>query len=143
MDNVEWSPPVLTFVIERHGGRALRSTWAELQRWAVDLDRRTATCERAGHRQLSPRSGRVDVAAIADEIAGLIIGGVIDDRLRWFGGGRVRVEMGRIFPKASGYKQTVQGRRRRLRETLVEVLGRRGWGHLGRNTFAKVNPQPN
>ena len=51
MENVEWHPPILTFLIERHGGTVLGSARAELQRWTVDLDRRTATCERVGHRQ--------------------------------------------------------------------------------------------
>jgi hypothetical protein len=143
MEHVEWRPPVLVFEIERHGGTVLGSTRAELQRWSIDVDRRTATCERAGHRQLSPMAERIDVEPIADEIAGRIIGGVIDDRLRWLGDGRVRVEMGKIFPKASGYKQAVQGRRRRLRDTLVGILGGRGWAHLGRNSFAKVDSLAN
>ena len=138
MERVEWHPPVLAFTIERHGGTALGSTRAELQRWAVNLDRGTATCERAGHRQLSPMARRVDVGPIAEEIAGLIVGGVIDDRLRWLGDGRVRLEVGRIFPERSGYKQTVQGRRKRLREALIEALGPKGWGHLGRNTFGQT-----
>ena len=83
MEHVEWNPPVLTFVIERHGGTVLGSTRAELQRWTVDLDRKTATCERAGHRQLSPMAKRVDVGSIADEVANKIVGGESDDRLTW------------------------------------------------------------
>src|SRR5262249_3805180 len=103
MEQVQWNPPVLTFVVERHGGTVLGSTRAQLQRWSIDVDRSTATCERAGHRPLSPMAERIDIAPIADEVAGLIIGGVIDDRLRWLCDGRVRVEMGRIFSRASGY----------------------------------------
>ena len=86
---------------------------------------------------------RIDVAPISEEIAGLIVGGVIDDRLRWLGDARVRVEVGRIFPEGSGHKRTVQGRRRRLREALIGALAPKGWVHLGRNTFVKVNPQAN
>ena len=37
-------------------------------------------------------------------------------------------------------KQTVQGRRRRLREALIEGLTATGWTHLGRNTFGRTNP---
>ena len=48
--------------------------------------------------------------------------------------------MGRIFPERSGYKQTVQGRRKRLRDALIESLGPKGWGHLGRNTFGQTTP---
>jgi hypothetical protein len=137
MEQVEWQPPILSFMIERHGGAVLGSTRAELQRWSVDLDRWTATVDQVGRRQLSPTASRVDVKPIAAEIAGLILGGVSDERLRWLGDGRVRIEMGRIFPERSGFKQTVQGRRSRLRESLIESLGRMGWQHLGRNVFAK------
>ena len=69
MEQVEWHRPILTFLIERHGGTVLGSTRAELQRWTVDLDRQTATCERTGHRQLSPMERRVDVVSIADDVA--------------------------------------------------------------------------
>ena len=138
MERVEWHRPILTFLIERHGGTVLGSTRAELQPWSVDLDRGTATCERTGHRQLSPMARRVDVGPIADEVAGRIVVGKSDDRLSWLGDGRVRVELGRIFPERSGYKQTVQGRRQRLREALIERLTTKGWAHLGRSTFGQA-----
>jgi hypothetical protein len=86
---------------------------------------------------------RVYVGPIADEIAGLIVGGVPDDRLRWRRDGRVQLEMGKIFPKESGYKPTVEGRRARLRDRLIEILPERGWEHIGRNVFAKVDSQAN
>lgn len=140
MEHVEWHPPVLTFVIERHGGTVLGSTRADIQRWTVDLDQQTATCEPSGHRQLSSMARRVDVDPIADEVAVKIGTGEADDRFRWLGDGRVRVEMGRIFPEGSGYKQTVQGRRRRFREALIDRLSTMGWTHLGRNTFGRTPP---
>jgi hypothetical protein len=140
MEQVEWSPPKLIFVIERHGGTVLGSIRADLQRWTVDLEQRTATCERTGHRQLSPMAKRIDVEPIADEIAGMILSGEPDDRLVWLPDGRVRVEMGKIFPEGSGYKQTVQGRRTRLRRALIDRLSTRGWVHLGRNRFGQTSP---
>jgi len=140
MGQVEWNSPVLTFTIERHGGTVLGSTRAEVQQWTVDLDSQTAACESIGHRQLSPMAGRVDVEPVADEIAEKILSGEPDDRLRWLPDGRVRVEMGKVFPKGSGYKQTVQGRRRRLREALIERLEPSGWIDLGRNTFGRAVP---
>jgi hypothetical protein len=140
MENAEWHPPRLTFVLARHGGTVQGSSRAKLQGWAVDLDQKTATCEGIGHRQLSPMAKRVDAEPIADEIAEKIGGGERDDRLRWLPDGRVRVQMGKIFPEGSGYKQTVQGRRRRLREALIERLSTKGWVHLGRNTFGRTVP---
>src|SRR4051812_47015376 len=52
MEKVVWSPPVLTFVIERHGGTVNGSTRAELQHWTVDLDAGTAEIAESKTRQL-------------------------------------------------------------------------------------------
>jgi hypothetical protein len=60
MEHVDLQPPVLSFSIERHGGIVNGSTRAELQRWKVDRDLQTATCELIGHRQLSPLARRLD-----------------------------------------------------------------------------------
>ena len=38
IEQVRWEPPVLSFVIERHGALAFRSIYAELHQWEVDLD---------------------------------------------------------------------------------------------------------
>jgi hypothetical protein len=113
-------------------------TRAELQQWAVDLDRKTATCQCAGHRQLHPMAKRIDVQPIVDEITTRIVMGDRDDRLRWLKDGSVRVEVGKVFPGGSGYKHTIQGRRRRLRAALIERLRPDGWVHLGRNTFGRT-----
>src|SRR4051812_8749544 len=45
MEDVVWNPPQLTFSVERHGGTVQGSTRAELQRWTVDVERGTASCE--------------------------------------------------------------------------------------------------
>ena len=47
MEAVRWDPPVLSFTIERHGAMSGGSTRAELQQWRIDLDRKTAKCERS------------------------------------------------------------------------------------------------
>ena len=35
MEEVFWEPPILDFVIERHGGTVMGSTRAELQYWTI------------------------------------------------------------------------------------------------------------
>jgi len=139
MEAVQWNPPLLTFTVERHGGTVLGSTRAELQQWTIDLDRMTATCERKRHRQLHPMAKRIDVSSIADDVAQSILDGVTDDRLRWLGDGRVQIQVSKIYPGGSGFKQTVQGRRRRFRKALIEKLSPSGWAHLGRNTYGKTS----
>src|SRR4051794_5739582 len=43
MEDGAWDPPLLTFTVERHGATVLGSTRAELQKWTVDLEKRTAS----------------------------------------------------------------------------------------------------
>ena len=128
MEHVEWHPPVLTFVIERHGGTVLGSTRAELQRWSVDLDRQTATCECTGHRQLSPMARRVDVGSIADEVARKITSGEADDRLtlarRWAcpGGG------GQDLPRKVGIQADRPGTETTIERSLDRETHHKGLG---------------
>src|SRR4051794_33633574 len=42
MEQAEWSPPVLTLVIERHGRTCLGSSRADLHRWTINVIERTA-----------------------------------------------------------------------------------------------------
>jgi hypothetical protein len=124
MEHVVWNPPILTFDIERHGRTVRGSTRGELQRWTVDLARQTATCRSTGHRQMSPMAKRVDVRPVADDVADKIVIGEAHDWLHWFGDGRVRIEMGKIFPEESGFD--------RLRP--------KGWAHVGTNMFGRIGP---
>src|SRR5262250_2809176 len=43
-EDLTWDPPILRFILERHGGTVRGSTRAELHRWEVDVDRGVATC---------------------------------------------------------------------------------------------------
>ena len=43
MEKIEWVPPILRFVVERHGGTVRGSVYAELQSWEVNLNERTAS----------------------------------------------------------------------------------------------------
>jgi len=68
MENVLWRPPILEFVIERHGGTVMGSSRAELQYWAVDLEHKSVTTYVEGYQQISPRAAPLDVKSIAEEI---------------------------------------------------------------------------
>src|SRR3954447_10558198 len=37
-ENLWWDPPLILFVIERHGGTVMGSSRAELQHWEINLD---------------------------------------------------------------------------------------------------------
>ena len=91
MEGVTWKPPVIKFTIERHGGTVIGSSRAELQTWWVDVEQGTATYEVTGHRQIRPMQPRLDVKALAKEVADLIHAGKEDERVSWYPDGRVNV----------------------------------------------------
>jgi hypothetical protein len=139
-EELAWHPPVLSFVIERHGGTVLGSTRAELQRWNVDLDRGIATWEQAGRRQLTAMSPRLNVKPIAEEVARHIIDKSDHPALTWGPGrSRVSVRIGQVIPQ-EGFKMTVQGRRKRFKEALRDrLLGT--WRGVGTNVWEPVPPE--
>ncbi len=137
--NVRWEPPLLSFRIERHGAMGVGSTRAELQHWRVDLDRKTAQCERSrSYRQTLLRAEGVRIEQIAKELADSIIAGRVDQRLKWQGDETVRILMAKVFPYDSGYTQTVNGRRQRLRAALETLVGENGWREVRREVYSKA-----
>lgn len=128
METVAWQPPILSFVIERHGGTVMGSSRAELQHWEVDVKKKTKTLFGLGRRQLTPMEKRLNVKPLADEITKLILAHTEDDRLRWCEDGRVKVLLSKIGDLAPGsaVNQTLAGRRKRFKAALRERLGA-GW----------------
>ena len=135
MENVVWKSPILQFTIERHGGTVKGSTRAELQHWEINLDNRTACIVNEGHRQLQTMAPRVSVKAIAEEIAGLILSGSDDERILRLDDGSVKVRASKVFADGSGFKQTVEGRRKRLVECVRDQLLEQGWIAVAGNAF--------
>ncbi len=129
MENVVWAQPILSFVIERHGVYVIGSTRAELHEWTVNIETKVAGCRKIGHRQLDPMQPRLNVAPIAEEFALAIVDHQSDERLKWNKDGSVRVAIGKIVPAGSAVKQTLEGRRKRLRQAieanLVKAVGTR------------------
>ena len=139
MKQVVWMPPVLTFVVKRHGSLACGSTLAELQHWEINLDKNEAQMVKEGHPQITTMAESKPVKATADEIARLILAGQDDERLARQDDGTVKVLARRIYPEGSGYKRTVQGQRRRLCQYIENALVECGWGKLGWNVFSPPN----
>src|SRR5262245_10155191 len=136
MENVHWEPPILTFVIERHGGTVHGSSRAEIQGWTLNVDTRTASSYNAGHRQVQPMEARLDIRPLAEEVVQLVIGHQEDERLRWNTDGSVRIQIGKILPTGSAVKQTLNGRRRRFRQRVDELLSNAGWQKVRPNVYA-------
>jgi hypothetical protein len=94
MEETSWDPPVLSFMIERHGGTSRGSSRAEIQHWNVNIQNRSATCSTDGHRQLGPMQAGLNLKPLAEEIVGLILKRRTDSRLKWNPDGSVRVVIG-------------------------------------------------
>ena len=132
-----WNPPILEFVIERHGRTVAGSTRADVHHWYVDIEKGTASWVKGTHRQLHPMNPPLRVQPIAEEIAALITEGTKDDRLRWRDDGIVQVQIGKVIPEESLPKQTIQGRRKRFRKALEEILEPKGWEVVRSNVYRR------
>jgi hypothetical protein len=140
MEEVKWNPPILRFVIERHGGTVMGSGYAKLQSWAVDLEKELATLvDDYGRRWLGgSRNTPLKVGPIAAEIAELIKTGKQDPRLKWKSTDEARISISKVIPDNCP-NQTLVGRRRRFKKALQESLREHGWELFpGANTVKRV-----
>ena len=135
LEEVEWSSPVLTFTIERHGGTVHGSSRAELQAWSLDLDLLTAENETRRYRQLRPNAPRLDTASLADTVFALIDQRSEDPRLNWRPNGTVAVNIGIVIPDAGSPRQTLTARRKRFRAALDQGIVDAGGDILGTNRY--------
>jgi hypothetical protein len=134
-EEMRWTPPHLTFDIERHGGTVSGSVYAEIQSWTLDLEKKTATVEMTGRRQLRAKNKATKTKPLAETVAKLILDKTSDPRLLWKPDGKVRVEIEKVIPTTN--QQTTSSRRKRFRTDLQEVLRAHGWRMTTINTFER------
>jgi hypothetical protein len=127
IEQVSWQPPILSFVLERHGGTVMGSTRGELQDWEVDVDKQTAVLVKSRHRQLEKMAPRISIKVLAEEFAERILSGEDDERIKRLEDGSVKVVVSTIFPAGSGFQRTVSGRRKRLVEYVGQRFSHDGW----------------
>lgn len=138
IEEARWQPPILTFSIERHGATVLGSTRAEIQWWQVNIEERTAEIVGSRIRQLGLRAAAWDARPVAAALVDAIVNGHDDDRFTRLADGSVRIVLTTLIPPG-GPKQTLDGRRRRLRRELEKDLARHGWRRDGQTTYRKVD----
>lgn len=125
-EEMTWQPPVLRFSIERHGAIARGGIYAELHHWSVNLTTMRAEIEARGRRQIGTRAKRLDVDPLVQQVAEAVLSGTPHPWVTPATGGRVRVHVGAVIPD-QGPQQTLEGRRRRFRERLLDRLAPSGW----------------
>jgi hypothetical protein len=131
-EEVTWSPPYLSFVIDRHGGTVLGSTRAERQRWVLNLEMGTADHSLIGFRQLRPVAPKMDVKGLAYAVCKAIEEGpssasrlVSDGIVVWTNDDALTVYHGKIV--SGSYQRTVSGRRKRFIADLKSKMEVIGW----------------
>ena len=141
IENVEWNSPILSFIIERHGGTVMGSSRAERQRWGIDIIQKKVHWGTVGYRQIYERQSNLNVGLLVKEVFKLIIDGTKDDRLKWNKDGSVRIQIGKIneLSKSSAVKQTLEGRRKRFMTSMDELMNKEGWQKLKSNIYTPPN----
>lgn len=123
---LSWEKPILSFILERHGGTVNGSTRAELHRWEVDLEKLSASIVKVGYRQLTPKDKPFKVKQKAEEVIKLILGGNDHEYLQWEKDGHhVIIKISLVVPETIA--QTTTARRKRFRNILTELMSEQGW----------------
>jgi hypothetical protein len=132
--SLEWSPPNLTFNIERHAEAVTGSTTAAVQRWEVDLELETAALIESGSGQIIPMDRRIDVSSVAAELATAINEQREDTRIEWVAMNRVRILTDEAIPATMG--MTTTSRRNRFVSEIERLLQPFGWLRTSRNPLS-------
>jgi len=127
LESLNWNPPILSFILERHGGTVNGSTRGELHHWEVDLKNGCAHISKIGHRQLAPKAPCWSAKSAAEEVSKKIIALEDDPRLVW---NNERTEVWiplRTFIHGK-FQRTIFSRRHRFLEHLRKFLMTAGCG---------------
>lgn len=145
MESVTWEAPLLTFEIERHGGTVHGSSRAEVHEWQINVDAGSKSLTGSRPRQLQTARPRWDARQAAADVVAKILATENDSCLKWNKDrSEVRVVAREVVPDWDvAAKQTTQGRSKRLRESLIELLRPSGWAFIpaSQNKFRKITGQ--
>jgi hypothetical protein len=146
-EGLEWAPPRLIFTMERHGAVVFDSKRAELQRWVVDLETKTADCSQKGFRYLRPPAPKLDVKPIVASVCAAVQAGpasssdlIANGALVWVGDDEVRIKQS-ILILGGGAQQTVENRRRRFRVEMDRGMKELGWEKTATTPSLKFRKQ--
>jgi hypothetical protein len=126
-EELRWDPPVLSFVIERHGATVNGSSRAALQTWWIDPGKNVASFVETGYRRLTPRAARLDVKKVAASVCEAVLLGPGSDYslvqreiVIWNGVNEIDVWHGKLVSGSN--QQTITSRRKRFRKELIAQM---------------------
>jgi hypothetical protein len=127
IEEISWAPPILSFLLERHGAACMGSSRNTLHYWEVDLNAGTATVVHKSYRQPKGYLDQsMNTMANAKEVADLIQSGKTSDVIEWRDGGRLAVVKVSLLIPATN-KQTTAARRKRFTDQLETIMKQHGW----------------
>ena len=128
-ENLRVDYPMIYFELERHGGLVNGSTRADIHRWEINLEQSKAILRSRTYRQVSSLDKRYNATEAARMVSKNIINGEDHEYLTWDAEKtRVTVILNKIVP--SSYSRTTQGRNKRFREELQEMMNNTGWDRV-------------
>jgi hypothetical protein len=137
-ESLIWEPPLLTFIIERHGATVGGSSRAELQHWEVNVNAGTASRGHSKRRQLYRMGPRLNVQPIVQSVIDALRSGesLANGALIRDTDDQLRIKHGILIP-GDGPKETVAGRRRRFRDAMERAMRAIGWELVVTNPVLK------
>lgn len=146
-EDVIWSPPCLSFTIDRHGGTVLGSPRAEKQRWRLNLETKTADHFQDGFRQLRPNAPRLDVTLVATDVCNAVQNGpscasrfVSDGVLTWRSHEELIVRHGMLID--GEYQRTISDRRKRFCADLKAKMEAIDWELVSKGRWLTFKKRP-
>jgi hypothetical protein len=134
VENLDWAPPVLSFKMARHGATALGSRREHLYWWHINVEKMTARFEKGSFRLVRPSAEKLSkdkILEIARRVCEHVRNGPLSLAppgifLKWKSETEILIKPADLIP-ADGFKQTLAGRRKRVRSILIDEMKTIGW----------------
>jgi hypothetical protein len=130
-EHLDWAAPVLSFEIARHGATVLGSTREHLYSWHINVADKTATLEKGTFRLVRPSAAKLskdEILEIVRRVCEHVQNGPAAPEifLTWKSETEILIKPAALIA-ADGFKQTLAGRRKRVRSILIDEMKTIGW----------------
>jgi hypothetical protein len=133
-EHLRWAAPVLSFKVARHGATALGSPREHLYWWHINVADKTATLEKGTFRLVRPAAAKLskdEILEIVRRVCEHVQNGRLSSAapgifLTWKSETETLIKPAALIA-ADGFKQTLAGRRKRVRSILIDEMKTIGW----------------
>jgi hypothetical protein len=133
-EHLHWAGPVLSFKMARHGATVLGSPREHLYWWRINVADKTATLEKGTFRLVRPSAAKLskdEILEIVRRVCEHVQNGPPSSAapgifVTWKSETEILIRSTALIP-ADGFKQTLAGRRKRVRSILIDEMKTIGW----------------